>query len=220
MRPRKDLPKPSTPEEQVQLLQSGKVNSATPLSASVDVCHDANLSAKSSPGHKDWCRFLSANLKSCTHIFVAEPLFTLIIPTVVLDTYVLYAWMLFLVPHAEWMGIERSRAVFLSSIAGLSGIFGRIAYLLLLHFHVDSILIFTVSSAVLGLSLFTSSVSSTYAYQAMMSLVQGFTIFIIDSIPHALLKLAIENDDNLPSGIAAAVFFVGVGAAIGNIISG
>ncbi|XP_071490253.1 monocarboxylate transporter 12-like [Diadema antillarum] len=75
-------------------------------------------------------------------IFVSEPEFTLVTPAIFLTSYVLYAWMLFLVPQAEWLGIEPSRAVFLSSIAGISGIFGRLLFLIL------SLEMFTIAAKV------------------------------------------------------------------------
>ena len=225
MRPRKDFAKPLDPldPEELNELMSDKDNVSTPPveDTSVDMVDDHQKSTtESSSAHKEWLRFFIRKLKSCVGLFVAEPLYTLAIPAIMFDCYVLYAWMLFLVPHAEWLGIERSRAVFLSSTAGIAGIFGRILYLVLLRFNVDNILIFTVSCTIAALSFFISSVSLTYAYQAVMALIQGFMMFIIDALPHALMKITKKKDENLPSAIASNLFFVGVGATIGDILSG
>ena len=60
-----------------------------------------------------------------------EPLFLFTTPIQVLFMFSIYAWMLFLVPHAEYMGISPSKAIFLSTIDGIGGIIGRTIFIIL-----------------------------------------------------------------------------------------
>ncbi|XP_041481692.1 monocarboxylate transporter 12-like [Lytechinus variegatus] len=182
--------------------------------------HDSNsqLEDASTPGSCSSCEWLSSRLK--THIFLKEPLYTLVVPSIMLECYVNAAWMLFLVPHAEGAGIPLSRAVFMSSIAGISGIVGRVVYLVLLHFKVDSVLIFGACSVVCAISFFIDSLGSTYIFLAVMSAIQGFTIFILDCLPHAMMKLSVRTEKNLPDAIATNPFLFGMGVLAGDFISG
>ena len=169
-------------------------------------------------GVRTLCESLTSRMK--LFILFEEPLYTLVMPVIVLWGYMYGAWMLFLVPHAEGAGIQLSRAVFLSSIAGISGIFGRILYLVLLHFKVDSTLIFCVSSLICATSFFIDSASSSYTFLAVMASIQGFTMFHLDCIPHAMMKLSVRSEDNLPQALALNPCLFGLGVIVGDFISG
>eukprot|EP00057_Strongylocentrotus_purpuratus_P031154 XP_783743.2 PREDICTED: monocarboxylate transporter 12-like [Strongylocentrotus purpuratus] len=179
---------------------------------------NSNDTVNSPNGTRTLCESLTSRMK--LFFLFKEPLYTLVMPAIVFFGYVNGAWMLFLVPHAEGAGIQLSRAVFLSSIAGISGIFGRILYLVLLHFKVDSTLIFCVSSVICATSFFIDSVSSSYTFLAVMASIQGFTMFHLDCIPHAMMKLSVRSEENLPQAIAVNPFLFGLGVIVGDFISG
>ncbi|XP_071494457.1 monocarboxylate transporter 12-like [Diadema antillarum] len=163
-------------------------------------------------------RSLLDRLKS--FVYVSEPMYTLATPAIFLTNYVLYAWMLFLVPQAEWLGIERSRAVFLSSIAGISGVFGRILFLVLIRFDWNPNLIFACCCLLCAVSFFILHLGTAFVYQAINSCVQGFVMFILDSTPHALLKKTVRREENVSVALACNSMMCGAGAICGDILSG
>nr|XP_054763573.1 monocarboxylate transporter 12-like [Lytechinus pictus] len=167
-----------------------------------------------------WCSRKSFLPQLKSFIFVQEPMYTLVAPSMILQCFVHAAWVLFLVPHAEEAGINLSNAVFLSSIAGISGTFGRILYLVLLHFKFDNTIIFCFACFTCASSFFLDFVSSTYIFLAVMASIQGFTIFIFDCLPHAMMKLSIRDQKNIPRAIAANSFLYGIGYLLGDVISG
>ena len=149
-----------------------------------------------------------------------EPLYVLSVPVTFFASYVLYPWMLFLVPHAEWQGIETSRAVFLSSIAGICGIFAKLSYLLFLRLNIDAMLFFCLTSPVCALSFFINSISPSYTYQAVLAGVQGFSLFALEGLPPSIMKLSIKKESNIPSASASNNFIYGAGVVIGDLLSG
>ncbi|XP_072177308.1 monocarboxylate transporter 12-B-like [Diadema setosum] len=153
-------------------------------------------------------------------IFVSEPEFTLVTPAIFLSSYVLYAWMLFLVPQAEWLGIEPSRAVFLSSIAGISGIFGRILFLVLVHLDLNPNLIFAHCCVICSVSFFVFTLKATYVYQAVNAAIQGFVMFILDSLPHTITKKTVRRQEHLSIALTAQLLIFGSGALFGDLLSG
>ncbi|XP_072174581.1 monocarboxylate transporter 12-like [Diadema setosum] len=153
-------------------------------------------------------------------ICVSEPKFGLVTPAVFLTNYVLYAWMLFLVPQAEWLGIEPSRAVFLSSIAGISGIFGRILFLVLVRWELNPTLIFVHCCFICSVSFFVLTLKATYVYQAVNASIQGFSMFILDSLPHTMTKKTVRRRENISEALSTICITTGTGALFGDLLSG
>ena len=162
--------------------------------------------------------FLRTKLK--TSILCEEPLYMLAVPVYFLASYIIYAWMLCLVPYAEWLGIETSRAVFLSSIAGISGIFGKLFFVFCLHLKIDTILFFCFLLPPFALTFFINSINASFAYQAVMAAVQGFMIFAFEGLSPNVMKLSIKKESNMPSAIALFLPIYGSGIMIGDLISG
>ncbi|XP_071508747.1 monocarboxylate transporter 3-like [Diadema antillarum] len=149
----------------------------------------------------------------------AEPLFIFVSPALFLCCYVLYAWMLLLVPHATELGIDISNAVFLSSIAGFGGIFGRLAFLILLRFDCNFILF--MSCCLLGaVSFFVNSLTDAYAFQALLAFIQGLVIFILDASVITTMNMTVRNEANIPTALAVSSFLIGAGAIAGDTSSG
>ncbi|XP_030830921.1 monocarboxylate transporter 3-like [Strongylocentrotus purpuratus] len=180
--------------------------------------NDTMARSSSSTSWRCSCDSFTSTLTS--FIFFQEPYYTLIAPAIILQCFVMAAWMLFLVPHAEEAGIERSNAVFLFTIAGISGIFGRILYLVLLHFKCDNTIIFCFTCTISAISCFIDSVSSSYIFLAAMALIQGTTFFILDCLPHAMMKLSVRNEANIPRAISPNLLLVGIGVITGDALSG
>ncbi|XP_041484698.1 monocarboxylate transporter 12-like [Lytechinus variegatus] len=205
--------------DQSEMEQTHRRNTSIILQETVEESRSEEDKAMSS-GNDSWCSCDSflAQLKS--FLFLHEPLYIVIAPAMVLQCFVQVGWMLFLVPHAEGAGIDQSNAVFLSSIAGISGIFGRILYLILLHLKRDNTTIFCFACVICASSFFLDFVSSSYIFLAGMASVQGFTVFIIDCLPHAMMKISIQNEENMPRAIATNSFLVGIGFLSGAVLSG
>ncbi|XP_071494458.1 monocarboxylate transporter 12-like [Diadema antillarum] len=179
----------------------------------------SNPNTKSAQETKTSCaRSFLNRLSSFVH--VSEPMFVLVTPVTFLTNYVLYAWMLFLVPQAEWLGIERSHAVFLSWIAGISGVFGRILFIILVRLDWNSTLIFACSCFVCAVSLFLLPITTAYACQAINALILGFIFFILDSAPSAMMKKTVRREENMSMAMASTLLLCGVGALCGDILSG
>eukprot|EP00057_Strongylocentrotus_purpuratus_P023033 XP_011677507.1 PREDICTED: uncharacterized protein LOC588727 [Strongylocentrotus purpuratus] len=153
-------------------------------------------------------------------ILVEEPLCTLVMPAVFLANYVFYAWLLFLVPHAEGLGIDPSRAVLLSSIAGIAGTFGSIVFLVLLHFNYDATIIIIFCCLVSAISFFLDTLSSTFIFLAVMAGVQGLALFVVRTISSVMAKLAVRDAQNIPSALSLFFFLEAVGVGAGDTISG
>ncbi|XP_030849183.1 uncharacterized protein LOC588727 [Strongylocentrotus purpuratus] len=141
-------------------------------------------------------------------------------PAVFLANYVFYVWLLFLVPHAEGLGIDPSRAVLLSSIAGIAGTVGSIVFLVLLHFNYDTTIIIIFCCLVSAISFFLDTLSSTFVFLAVMAGVQGLALFVVRTISSVMAKLAVRDAQNIPSALSLFFFLEAVGVGAGDTISG
>eukprot|EP00057_Strongylocentrotus_purpuratus_P025856 XP_011680330.1 PREDICTED: uncharacterized protein LOC105445897 [Strongylocentrotus purpuratus] len=53
-----------------------------------------------------------------------------------------------------------------------------------------------------------------------MALIQGTTFFILDCLPHAMMKLSVRNEANIPRAISPNLLLVGIGVITGDALSG
>ncbi|XP_072180591.1 monocarboxylate transporter 7-like [Diadema setosum] len=123
---------PTATKENNSLLKSVD-NQSTTASASEKRPDFKKISADSRGGDMESSRdsSLRIRLKSC--VYFAEPLFALVTPCFIFGYFFMYAWVLFLIPAAESLGIERSRAVYLASIAGFGGVLGKLGTLIAIY---------------------------------------------------------------------------------------
>ncbi|XP_072178382.1 monocarboxylate transporter 7-like [Diadema setosum] len=161
---------------------------------------------------------LRMKLKSC--VYFAEPLYALITPIFICFSFFVYAWVLFLIPAAESLGVERSRAVYLASIAGFGGVLGKLGLLLFMHLAFDLTLVFVICCSICDVTIFISSMNNSYWYQALVAFIQGLTVFVFDSIGSVMTKLTVENEENMPIALALMSFACGTGTLIGDVLSG
>eukprot|EP00057_Strongylocentrotus_purpuratus_P025578 XP_011680052.1 PREDICTED: uncharacterized protein LOC763859 [Strongylocentrotus purpuratus] len=87
-------------------------------------------------------------LKQYFKPILQEHVFLVTLPVVLLHAYIIKAWVLFLVPHAEQVGIIQSRAVLLASISGIAGLIGRTITVVLLAKQTDMIPVYIITGAI------------------------------------------------------------------------
>ncbi|XP_030849711.1 monocarboxylate transporter 12-like [Strongylocentrotus purpuratus] len=136
-----------------------------------------------------------------------EPLYLFTIPIHFLYMFSIYAWMLFLVPHAEHLGIPPSKAIFLSTIGGIGGIIGRTIFIILVGKGINVYIVY-IAIVLIGTALFLLDfIGSAYAVRATLAFVQGFSFFIEDTIMSSLLKDAVFDDRNFNMAVSLSYLF-------------
>ena len=149
-----------------------------------------------------------------------EPIFSFTLPINFFFFYVLYAWMLFLVPNAEQRGIGRSEAVLLSTIAGVGGVAGRLIFIVLLAFKFNTFIIYIVAGVVCSATFFLDFAGSGYAIRAVLALLQGVCFFIEDTCSLVFAKELVKNEANFSFAISLTTFLGGVGAIAAGLLTG
>ncbi|XP_041478870.1 monocarboxylate transporter 5-like [Lytechinus variegatus] len=149
-----------------------------------------------------------------------EPIFAFSIPIHILQSYTVYAWMLFLVPHTEQLGIPSSKAVYLSTIGGIGGIIGRTVFIVFLTKGVNGFALYIPVGCVCTATFLLDFVSSDYRSRAALAFLQGFSFFIEDAIGGSLCKDAVFDDTHTGMAFANATFWCGVGATVAGTFTG
>ncbi|XP_030844444.1 uncharacterized protein LOC105445778 isoform X2 [Strongylocentrotus purpuratus] len=141
-----------------------------------------------------------------------EHVFLVTLPVVLLHTYIINAWVLFLVPHAEQVGIIQSRAVLLASIGGIAGLIGRTMSVVLLAKQADMIPVYIITGAICSVTFLLDGFGNGFVTRACLVFVQGFCLFTLDTTAFGFLKIAVMKEDNFSTayGINCAVFAVGL----------
>ena len=149
-----------------------------------------------------------------------EPLFLFTIPIQFLFMFSMYAWMLFLVPHAEHLGIPPSKAIFLSTIGGIGGIIGRTIFIILAGKGINVYVVCIATGLIGTASFLLDFISSAYAVRATLAFVQGFSFFIEDAITASLFKDAVFDDRNFNKAVSLSFFAQGLGATCAGTFTG
>ncbi|XP_011668044.1 uncharacterized protein LOC115927687 [Strongylocentrotus purpuratus] len=132
----------------------------------------------------------------------------------------MYAWMLFLVPHAEHIGIPPSKAIFLSTIGGIGGIISRTMFIILVYKGINVFVVYIAIGVICTISFLLDFTSSVYEVRATLAFVQGFSFFIEDAISATLFKEAVFDDRNVNMAIALSSFMGGLGATCAGTFTG
>ncbi|XP_041452650.1 monocarboxylate transporter 7-like [Lytechinus variegatus] len=148
-----------------------------------------------------------------------EWIFLLSLATLFLFPYATYAWMLFLVPHAEHLGISPSNAVYLSTLGGIGGILGRTTLITLISKGVSDLSVYIVVGSICSGSFFLDFIISAYPVRATLAFIQGFSFFIEDSVLTSLCKAAIFHEKNFDMAVAIANFTGGLGISCAGIFT-
>ncbi|XP_030849699.1 monocarboxylate transporter 3-like [Strongylocentrotus purpuratus] len=149
-----------------------------------------------------------------------EPLYLFTIPIHFLIIFSIYSWMLFLVPHAEHLGIPSSKAIFLSTIGGTGGIIGRTIFIILVGKGINVYVVYIVIGLIGTASFLLDFISAAYAVRVTLAFVQGFSFFIEDAIMSSLYKDAVFDDRNFNMAVALSVFAGGLGAICAGTFTG
>ncbi|XP_011663681.2 monocarboxylate transporter 12-like [Strongylocentrotus purpuratus] len=149
-----------------------------------------------------------------------EPLYLFTIPIHFLIIFSIYAWMLFLVPHAEHLGIPPSKAVFLSTIGGIGGIISRTIFIILVDKGINVYVVYIAIGLIGTASFLLDFISSAYAVRATLAFVQGSTFFIEDAIMATLFKDAVFDDRNFNMAVAVSQLAQGLGAISAGTFTG
>ncbi|XP_063963852.1 monocarboxylate transporter 7-like isoform X1 [Lytechinus pictus] len=175
----------------------------------------AGASAGTSKGNTEpWYKFC------CRGLTFHDWLVLFNMPSIFLFSYALYGWMLFLVPHAESLGIISSHAVLLSTLAGIGGILGRTVFIILISKNVDPFLIYIPVSIVCILTFLLDFVGSGYPVRAGLAFVQGICFFTEDTMPSAVVKKITFDPVKFRRAYAMLFFFTGLGATSAGYMTG
>ncbi|XP_041484931.1 monocarboxylate transporter 6-like [Lytechinus variegatus] len=193
-----------------------EISEQSRLMQSESGCDRQETSLKSKPT----CRktFFEACKRSCG--LWKEPLFIFSLPIHFLQSYTIYSWMLFLVPHTEQLGIQSSKAVYLSTIGGIGGIIGRTLFIILLSKGVNAFAVYVSVGCICTGTFLMDFVCSDYRSRAALAFVQGFSFFIEDAIAANLCKGAVFDDGNIGTAFAISIFMCGLGATLAGTFTG
>lgn len=154
-------------------------------------------------------------------MFGEEPL-VMFYDVIILIFAIVYAtWTVFLVPHAVTRGISPQKAALLSTIAGATNFFGRIAYAPLVDV-VDSRDAFAAVSAVLAIVFIIDSWLDTYEAMAVSAAITGCIIGAGNSLWTVMIKAFVDEcgSGSFVSTLGWACMFSGVGSMISSPIAG
>ena len=164
--------------------------------------------------------FCSSFISRCKLFMTKEALFLMCLPANYFRAYSFGAWVLFLVPHAEQLGITPSRAVFLSSIGGISGIIGRTITVILLVKKVHMFKIYITVGLITSLSFFLDFVGESFIIRSVWAFLQGLCFFVLDTVDATFLKLTLVDESNFSFGLGLVMLMNGFGNVSAGLITG
>ncbi|XP_054756899.2 monocarboxylate transporter 14-like [Lytechinus pictus] len=154
------------------------------------------------------------------HGLLQERIFVVSIPIAFLMNYIIYAWMLFLVSHAEELGIPPPRAIYLSTIGGIAGVIGRSVLMILLKHGANDLVVYIIVGTICTVSLLLDFIGSDYPIRAVLAFTQGLCFFIEDNVYISLSKKAVCDEANFDIALSLYSFMCGVGIACGGLLTG
>ncbi|XP_041484027.1 uncharacterized protein LOC121430724 [Lytechinus variegatus] len=167
--------------------------------------------------HETFCSLL---ISRCKPFLANEALFLICIPSYLFNVYAFDAWVLFLVPHAEDLGISSSRAVFLSSIGGVGGLIGRLIVVVLLVRKIDMIKIYIVVGFITSLTFFLDFTDESFLVRSVWAFIQGVCFFIQDTSGATYLKFVLRDESNFGFGLGLILLAHGFGSISSGIFTG
>ncbi|XP_011681635.2 uncharacterized protein LOC105446449 [Strongylocentrotus purpuratus] len=199
-------------EERVSLL-----NSACDHPGEVGDLPNASRSGQNDSEKYNFC---SSFISRCKMFMTKEALFLMCLPANYFRAYSFGAWVLFLVPHAEQLGITPSRAVFLSSIGGISGIIGRTIAVILLVKKVHMLKIYITVGFITSLSFFLDFVGESFIIRSVWAFIQGLCFFVLDTSDATFLKLTLVDESNFSFGLGLVMLMHGSGNISAGLLTG
>ncbi|XP_030850542.1 monocarboxylate transporter 7-like [Strongylocentrotus purpuratus] len=164
--------------------------------------------------------FCTSFISRCKLFMTEEALFLMCLPATYFRAYSFEAWVLYLVPHAEQLGITPSRAVFLSSIGGIGGIIGRTIAVILLIKKVHMFKIYIIVGFLTSLSFFFDFVGESFIIRSVWAFLQGLCFFVLDTADATFLKLTLVDENNFSFGLGLALLIHGSGNISAGLLTG
>ncbi|XP_072174306.1 monocarboxylate transporter 2-like [Diadema setosum] len=168
------------------------------------------------------------NFVACTYlcqatnlsVFHRSPLFSLFIISNFFLLAVWVGWTLFLVPHAEYLGMSQSNGSYLAMIGGMGGFFGLAISSLMLFFKpnigVDA---GAVSSVICSVVFFLDYIDSSFPFQAVHAFIIGFILYSQSALVVVSVKYAVPPEDfNMGLGLSFVAY--GAGSLTGSFVTG
>ncbi|XP_063968663.1 monocarboxylate transporter 2-like [Lytechinus pictus] len=148
------------------------------------------------------------------------PSFVLLLLPNLLMMVVWMGWTLFLVPHAESLGISQSRAAYLAMLGGIGGITGLVCTSIFLVFYPQVGLKLPAATSLIGAFVFFLDLASShYVFQAIHAFLIGVLIYHTSVYISVGVKYALPNED-FTMGFGLALFFYAIGTITGGMGSG
>ncbi|XP_063968475.1 uncharacterized protein LOC129280889 [Lytechinus pictus] len=164
--------------------------------------------------------FCSLLISRCKLFMTNEMLFLICIPSIFFYVYGFDAWVLFLVPHAEDLGISSSKAVFLSSIGGVGGLIGRLIVIFLLFKKIDMIKIYILVGFINSLTFFLDFIGESFLVRSVWAFIQAVCFFIQDTSGATYLKLVLRDESNFSFALGLIMLAQGCGSISSGVFTG
>ncbi|XP_041484355.1 monocarboxylate transporter 1-like isoform X1 [Lytechinus variegatus] len=159
-------------------------------------------------------------ISRCKLFLANEALFLICIPSFFFYVYAFEAWVLFLVPHAEDLGISSSRAVFLSSIGGVGGLIGRLIVVVLLVRKIDMIKIYIIVGFITSLTFFLDFIDESFLVRSIWAFIQGVCFFIQDTCDATYLKFVLRDESNFSFALGLILLAHCFGSTFSGVFTG
>ncbi|XP_063968268.1 uncharacterized protein LOC129280288 [Lytechinus pictus] len=164
--------------------------------------------------------YCSLLISRCKLFVTNESLFLLCIPSYFFYVYAFDAWVLFLVPHAEDLGISSSKAVFLSSVGGVGGLIGKLIAMVLLVTKIDMIKIYIIVGFTTSLTFFLDFIGKLFLVRSVLAFIQGVCFFIQDTSGATYLKFVLRDESNFGFALGLILLTHGFGSIFSGFITG
>ncbi|XP_041484540.1 uncharacterized protein LOC121431107 isoform X2 [Lytechinus variegatus] len=183
---------------------------------------DTLTSTDANQDHDDGSQnaFCSLLISRCKLFVTNEMLFLMCIPSIFFYVYGFDAWVLFLVPHAEDLGISSSKAVFLSSVGGVGGLIGRLIAIFLLFKKIDMIKIYIIVGFINSLTFFLDFIGESFLVRSVWAFIQAVCFFIQDTSGATYLKFVLRDESNFSFGLGLIMLVQGCGSISSGVFTG
>ncbi|XP_030829287.1 monocarboxylate transporter 2-like [Strongylocentrotus purpuratus] len=213
-------------DQEIEYIPVQKLDRDTDRGEAVDEANDLReTSTQSDTGDiqiKPKTTSLITHILDITNLSVLRrvPIFALLLFPNFLMMIVWMGWTLFLVPHAESLGISQAQAAYLAMLGGIGGITGLICTSVFLMFYPRvGLRLPAVTSLIGSIVFFLDLASSQYVFQAIHAFLVGFlvyhtSVYIVVGVKYAL------PDEDFAMGLGLALFAYAVGNIVGGMGSG
>ncbi|XP_071497941.1 monocarboxylate transporter 2-like [Diadema antillarum] len=168
------------------------------------------------------------NFLACTYLCQAtnlsvlhrSPLFSLFIISNFFLMAVWAGWTLFLVPHAEYLGMSQTNGSYLAMIGGIGGFFGLAISSSVLFFKPNSGVDAAAVSGVVGsVVFFLDYIDSSFSFQAVHAFIIGFILYSQCALIVVGVKYAVPPED-FNMGLGLTLVANGAGTLTGSFVTG